>query len=169
MKCKRVQVYRNLHTGTWSVRQGGIVIDHPLELMLRDCRFVVQPAGRARVLREKRKNVHAYVSGYVVDSSCAKEFLYDVCEARYNPYRASYFTGSDPEGWALTRSCYAAFRPKKIFAYQPLYENPESSEEPMLPTYSNDHVSDILGFTNPSHETEARRHKYSIPSYATVT
>ena len=80
------EVYRNLHTGTLSVRTGGLVVDHPMHVMLWHPHFVVQPAGRARVLRERRKNVHAWVkgirvmpAGYVADTRTWRE-------AYYNPY-----------------------------------------------------------------------------------
>jgi len=97
MKSKRVQVYRNLHTGTFSVRQDGRVISHPTTLALRDAEFRVQPAGRAKVLIEKRKNVHAYISGYIIRDSAAQDLMsdykwtYDKRPVRYNPYDADYF------------------------------------------------------------------------------
>jgi hypothetical protein len=37
----RVQVYKNLHTGNWSVRHKGKVIAHLDEVILRDCVFHV--------------------------------------------------------------------------------------------------------------------------------
>jgi hypothetical protein len=123
----RVQVYKNLHTGTWSVRQGGIVIDHPLELALRDCRFLVQPAGRAKVLREQRKNVHAYISGYIVPMAEAMEgFLYDVCQVSYNPYKAGHFT--DPHGGCITESKYSILK-HKVFVASPCYLIKNDKEE----------------------------------------
>ena len=57
----RVQVYYNLHKKCLSIRYKGKVIEHAREVTLTDAKFHVQPAGRARVLREKKKNVHAYV------------------------------------------------------------------------------------------------------------
>lgn len=59
----RVEVYRNLSKGCWSIRHKGRVIVHESRLILRDCTMHVQPAGRERVRRERRKNVHAYVKG----------------------------------------------------------------------------------------------------------
>ena len=64
----RVQVYYNLHKKCLSIRYKGKVIEHAREVTLTDARFHVQPAGRARVLREKKKNVHAYVSGKLKES-----------------------------------------------------------------------------------------------------
>ena len=51
---QKVEVYKNLNTkeGLWSVRQGGIVKLHTDYIILRNVKFAVQPAGRAKVLRE---------------------------------------------------------------------------------------------------------------------
>jgi hypothetical protein len=60
----RVEVYWNLHRSCWSVRRaGGRVLYHARAVTLDDVTWVVQPAGRARVLREGRKNVHAFARG----------------------------------------------------------------------------------------------------------
>ena len=65
----RVHVYWNIHKKCWSIRHKGKVIKHADKVSLADCTFHVQPAGRARVLREKRKNVHAYICGTLVDDN----------------------------------------------------------------------------------------------------
>ena len=59
----RVQVYRNIRRGDWSIRCGGRVIDHHFCVFLRDASFHVSPAGRARVIESGHKNVHAWVEG----------------------------------------------------------------------------------------------------------
>lgn len=64
----RVFVYFNLHKKVWSVkaldgRNKGRVIAHADKVLLRDATFKVSEAGRQRVIREKRKNVHAGVVG----------------------------------------------------------------------------------------------------------
>jgi hypothetical protein len=66
---KGVFVYRNLARKygpvNWSVRSNnsGLVIAHACYVMIRDATLVVSQAGRARVLSEKRKNVHAGIKG----------------------------------------------------------------------------------------------------------
>ena len=84
---RKVEVYRNLHKKCWSVRQGGIVRFHCDTINLKDCLFVVQPAGRAKVLREKKKNVHAFVRGYI-SNECSPAVLDEIY---YNPYKAGSF------------------------------------------------------------------------------
>lgn len=60
-----VDVYRNLTKRRWSVRnrKTGLVVLHRRALVLRTCTFHVSSAGRERVRREGRKNVHAVVRG----------------------------------------------------------------------------------------------------------
>ena len=87
----RVEVYRNLHTGTWSVRdtRTGRVVAHPTRVAVADAQFVVRPAGRAKVLAEGRKNVHAFVRGTLVVGPV--ETPEGAVEAYYNPYRFDSF------------------------------------------------------------------------------
>jgi hypothetical protein len=86
----RVEVYRNLHKHCWSVRsvQTGKVVAHVDVATVKDARFVVRPAGRAKVLRDGRKNVHAFVKGEWVPDEPDKG--YDG-QASYNPKRFGYF------------------------------------------------------------------------------
>lgn len=67
----RVFVYYNLHKKCWSIKalsgnQKGRVVAHADAVELKDCEFKVSEAGRQRVIREKRKNVHAGVAGTLV-------------------------------------------------------------------------------------------------------
>ena len=90
-----VEVYFNLHKNLFSVRHEGRVIDHTHKIMLRDAKFVVQPGGRARVLREGRKNVHAWVKGEMIG-----DIMHHNCCHRivYNPYKYESFVdkGENP-------------------------------------------------------------------------
>ena len=65
---KKVRVYRNLHKKTYSVKQGSLVRCHADQVTLSDCQFIVSKAGQRRVRDERRKNVHAFIEGYVVDT-----------------------------------------------------------------------------------------------------
>ena len=65
---KKVRVYRNLHRDCYSVKQGGIVRCHAENVTLRSCQFIVSKAGQRRVRDEQKKNVHAFIEGYVVDT-----------------------------------------------------------------------------------------------------
>ena len=121
----KVDVYRNLHNGLYSIkaRSGnnkGLVVAHAQQVWLDDVEFVVSDAGRNRVLREKKKYVHAFVRGTLssfrgFDRICPTEFLNAgigsgvSCEPQfnamtqhgeeftYNPYRFSTFVDRDSE------------------------------------------------------------------------
>lgn len=88
---QKVMVYKNLHNGLFSVKQNGLVVAHVKNLVLTNVSFSVSESGRQRVIQEKRKNVHAYVIGEIVDIN--REFL-DVdssIDISYNPYKFKYF------------------------------------------------------------------------------
>lgn len=87
---ERVEVYYNLHKKCWSVRscKTGRVIKHADSLAMRDCKFVVRPAGREKVRREGRKNVHAFVRGYIDEASKTPPTHILVT---YNPYKHDTF------------------------------------------------------------------------------
>lgn len=90
---ERVWVYRNLHKDCLSVRHNGLVVAYTREIFLEDVDLVVQPAGRARVLRQKRKNVHAFIKGRVVPKfeTIGFDSVY------YNPYKVSHWTNQKHE------------------------------------------------------------------------
>ena len=84
-----VDVYRNLHRKCWSVRHRGIVGCHCETVTLENVTFRVSEAGRQRVLRERRKNVHAVVRGTLVAyGGAAREGFMEVT---YNPYKGGTF------------------------------------------------------------------------------
>jgi hypothetical protein len=62
---KKVFVYYNLHKHTWSIRDCKTrrVIGHSDHVLLFEVKPKVSQAGRERVLREQRKNVHAGLEG----------------------------------------------------------------------------------------------------------
>jgi len=72
---KKVRVYRNLHRQCFSVKQGGLVRCHADHVTLEDCKFIVSKAGQRRVRDEKKKNVHAFVEGWLVDTRKADEIV----------------------------------------------------------------------------------------------
>ncbi len=85
----KTEIYFNLRKKIFSVRQQGKVIQHTGEIFLDQAQFIVNPAGRARVLREKGKNVHAFVRGQVGEPAECREI------ARYNPYLFDSFVDKD--------------------------------------------------------------------------
>ena len=90
-----VDVYRNLHKKTWSIRdrRTGRLLGHTDNVIIIDAKFIVQPAGRQRVLREQRKNVHAFIRGKMLDSIYAFMATNPLCNAQvtYDPYYTDHF------------------------------------------------------------------------------
>ena len=105
-KNKRVYVYFNLHKKVWSVRQSGRIVEHTKHIKLRDCRFLVSQAGREKVLREKKKNVHAGVSGYVINS-IPEYRIFSEAKLTYNPYRYKGFVPVNDPYEIVERSDFA--------------------------------------------------------------
>ena len=64
---KKVMVYYNLHKSTFSIQYKSKVILHADYVKLNDVEFRVRPGGNEKVGREKKKNVHAFVIGDLVD------------------------------------------------------------------------------------------------------
>lgn len=89
----RVEVYFNLHKHVWSVRQcsTGRVILHTDKVHIRDPQFVVRKSGRDRVLREGKKNVHAFVRGEITHFDDFNPDYLDYSLVSYNPYKFDTF------------------------------------------------------------------------------
>ena len=118
-----VDIYFNLRKHCLSVRSKGKVVSHLDSVAVNNPRFVVNAAGRARVLKEKRKNVHAFVRGeaYPVDIPC--EYFHKLTTMRwkmikYNPYKFSSFVlacGETP----VSTADIAIIRKNTILALNP--------------------------------------------------
>jgi hypothetical protein len=96
----KVFVYFNLHRKLFSVKalegpNKGKVIGHTYSVSLNDVTFKVSEAGRQRVLREKRKNVHAGVVGNISPDAWDDMLQDDPKQITYNPYRFSSFVDKE--------------------------------------------------------------------------
>jgi hypothetical protein len=89
----KVKVYRNLHKKCLSVlhrtEKGWRLWKHVPRIELFDVVFKVSQAGRERVLKQKRKNVHAFVEGEYRGISDVVSS--DLRFIKYNPYIAGHF------------------------------------------------------------------------------
>lgn len=93
-----VRVYYNLHKKTFSIQKKinstWLVVGYKDQFMLADCKFKVSENGRQRVIATKRKSVHAFIYGKIVESGMGL----DGCEHKnlpliisYNPYKNDSF------------------------------------------------------------------------------
>lgn len=101
----RVRVYYNLNKSCWSVQhylpgKGWRVRQHLQALELRDVTFKVSEAGRQRVIRQKRKNVHAYVIGELVGTQFSVD-ISNVTRVRYNPYSGPRFVTTQADAQTI--------------------------------------------------------------------
>lgn len=111
---KGVFCYRNLNRKgvVWSVKSNrtGLVITRSTRVVLEDATLKVSKAGRERVLRDKRKNVHAGVSGRWVRGDAARHiwslsYTSRWTRIKYNPYENSTFVRQD-NGKPVTKAKY---------------------------------------------------------------
>lgn len=92
----KVFVYFNLHKRVFSVKalegkDKGRVIGHRTSLAIDSPTFKVSEAGRKRVVREKRKNVHAGVVGFLTSPYDWSKEEVIWTPLFYNPYVFSSF------------------------------------------------------------------------------
>lgn len=98
---KKVMVYYNLHKHTFSVTYKDRLISHSDYVKLSDVEFRVRQGGRERVLKDKKKNVHSFVIGTLLD------YCKYPCEnlpsepnnniVTYNPYKYNSYVMKDTE------------------------------------------------------------------------
>ena len=101
----KVEVYFNLHKRVFSIRscRTGRVIHHAKHVHIVNPKFVVREGGRQRVLRERKKNVHAFVRGNLTAFKDNPSRLADTIG--YNPYKYDSFVNVTDE-----EPVYKAFR-----------------------------------------------------------
>ena len=103
----KVLIYRNLHNGLISIKSAssGLVLGHAQSVDIAWADFVVNEAGRQRVLKDRQKNVHAYVKGLLLNTRGFKPYkgrslgpvygaldtIHKATVVSYNPYKAPHF------------------------------------------------------------------------------
>lgn len=68
---KPVKIYRNLHSKdknySFSVMQNRLVVGHTGDLFMSNCTFLVNKNIQQKVRQNKRKLVHAFIKGTVIN------------------------------------------------------------------------------------------------------
>lgn len=100
---KPVRVYRNLHRKCLSIKQG-VVRCHAPYIFLRDVKFLVNEKIRDRVRETKRKEVHAYVMGYIENPAIVGDLIPEH-SIFYNPYKNDSFVIDNGERIDYTPYC----------------------------------------------------------------
>jgi hypothetical protein len=124
MKAK-YYIYWNIHKECFSVRYRGKVIGHHTAILAKNATFSVSQNGRERVLREKSKNVHAFVVAEKIctgfDAFSSYEEQVDPTEVKYNPYKYSTFVDSNGDEITKAVAVYMAAdlgKPKLLAFYE---------------------------------------------------
>ena len=117
----KVFVYFNLRKKVFSVKalegaEKGRVVAHRKQLIVDQVEFVVSEAGRQRVLRDQRKNVHAGVRGIWSPFITGASDWSDLTPVTYNPYLYSTFVDKATLTPVHTAT-FAVLDDKRIFAY----------------------------------------------------
>jgi hypothetical protein len=134
---KPCRVYRNLHTGLWSVKQG-IVRFHTNCIFLKDVTFPVNEKVRQRVIANKRKEVHAFVMGFITQNGDAPLFdayYKDKQEVTYNPYKNETFVCKDRKVISAAMCCLVKQGGMKVFASNILTEQTSSDTIESVPVH----------------------------------
>lgn len=115
----KVFVYYNINlsnklgTPLWSLKASGKVIGHDRALHLRDVAFQVSDKGRDRVRAEKHKNVHAGVTGYLIDDGATDTT--GMTPVTYNPYKYETFV-TLPDEQPIHHASEVIMIDKKVWA-----------------------------------------------------
>jgi hypothetical protein len=117
----KVFVYWNLNRKVWSVKalegpEKGRVVARGGTVLLASVTPKVSEKGRQRVLRERRKHVHAGLVGELVHvSDDALDVPENGVEITYNPYKFRSFVRKSDEV-AFVKSSWALLQDKQVFA-----------------------------------------------------
>ena len=98
---EKVMVYYNLNKHTFSVTYKNRLITHADYIKLNDIEFRVRQGGREKVIKEKRKNVHSFVIGTLIEyckypcESLPSEPNSDI--VTYDPYKYNSYVMKDTQ------------------------------------------------------------------------
>lgn len=116
----RVRCYFNLHKRLFSIQRktdrGWRLWCHTDFMFLKNVHFIVNENARQRVLRERKKNVHAFVEGDIGQPGDNFTNEFKRMEVWYNPYQSSTFlTNADPEDFdnrpmSISHASYASLQ-----------------------------------------------------------
>lgn len=91
IKGRKVRVYWNLRLKCWSILHKKLLVAHASSVSLKDVTFYVSEVRRQAVIRERKKNVHAYADGTLVSFNKKKFSGGFSIQISYNPYKYGYF------------------------------------------------------------------------------
>lgn len=84
------EIYYNINKKVYSIRAKSTPVSYARLVRVYRPTFVVRTGGRAAVLRDKQKNVHAFVKGEM-ETLNVKPPIDGLKKIRYDPYQYGYF------------------------------------------------------------------------------
>jgi hypothetical protein len=115
---KQVRIYFNLHKKMLSVQTKvngqWKVTAHQAAAFLKNATFKVSESGRQRVLKEKLKTVHAFITGELIDALPKNYERFD--SARYNPYELEKFQCRNKN---IDKADFAILNGRQLFVNNP--------------------------------------------------
>lgn len=119
-----IRVYYNFRKKLFSVQAKvngkWTVVEHTKDIYLRNATFKVSEAGRQRVLKQKRKNVHAFIIGERFPF-IPKSFVYRD-EVSYNPYKGPNFVIANQYDKPVDEAKYVTIIDNKVIALIPEFQ-----------------------------------------------
>lgn len=98
---KPVRVIRNWKHDCYTILQNGRAMASARQVHLADVEFLVRESGRNKMLRERKRNVHAYAVGRLIDYTHPDEAraIGEIGGRAivYHPYRAAAFIDVETE------------------------------------------------------------------------
>lgn len=121
----QVRIYYNLHRKCLSVQHktphGWRVWHYANQIALSNVVFKVSEAGRQRVLREQKKNVHAFVEGHLITGGMIPDLSEFNREISYNPYKMNSFFDKKTQQ-SVDGAAFVVISGKDIKAHAPKYQ-----------------------------------------------
>ena len=115
MSQAKYYIYRNLTRGGFSVKYKGKVISHCSSILAYNTDFRVNELSRQRVIKEKKKYVHAFVAcdswEEITPPLIGRELEW--IEVRYNPFKNNSFVILD--GVKILKSEYTVLTNNKVY------------------------------------------------------
>jgi hypothetical protein len=127
---QRCRIYRNLNNGTMSLQlkvKGWYVAGHVTDAIVQDVKFHLSEASRLRVIRDGRKNVHAWGEGLLIAQF--KPEIAAPIDLSYNPYEDTTFVERGTKR-PIANCQYLVVRDNAVFVS--LDALPAPSPEPAL-------------------------------------
>ena len=88
------EIYYNINKRIYSIRAKSVPVSYAKTVKVERPIFVVRAGGRAAVLRDKQKNVHAFLKGEMKTLDVEPNTS-GLKKVKYDPYKYGYFYNVD--------------------------------------------------------------------------